>query len=62
MRGRQIRTLVEQTPQASGRLTWDGKGEDGKRVRAGIYIVFAESVGSQHFTHKTTVVVAKSRE
>jgi len=59
VRGRLVRTLVDKAPQVSGEITWDGKDDDGKIVRAGIYILYLKTSGSSNLSKKTTIVVAK---
>jgi hypothetical protein len=59
IRGRLIRTLVEDEPQVSGEIIWDGKDNENRTVRVGIYLVWAEAIGNTHSQKKTTVVVAK---
>lgn len=61
VKGRLIKTIVEDEPCVSGELTWDGKDDDGKTARIGIYVVLAEAVGNSHSQIKTTVVVARRR-
>lgn len=50
---------MEDQPQASGKIFWDGKDDDNRTVRAGIYIVFIEVKGEKKSSLKTTCVVAK---
>jgi len=57
--GRLIKTLVEDQSQASGEITWDGKDNDNRFVRIGIYIVWAEVKGNSHSIKKMTLVVTK---
>lgn len=59
VRGRLIKTLVDDEPRVSGELTWDGKDEENRTVRIGIYIVWAEATGNSHSQTKATLVVAK---
>jgi hypothetical protein len=59
LKGRLIKTLIEDEPCVSGELTWDGKDDDGKTARIGIYVVWAEAAGNSHSQIKTTVVVAR---
>jgi hypothetical protein len=61
IRGRLVRTLAKDKPSASGELIWDGKDDDGRIVRMGVYVVWAEAMGSSRSQAKTTVVVAKRR-
>jgi hypothetical protein len=59
LKGRLIKTLIEEESCVSGELTWDGKDDDGKTARIVIYIVWAEAAGNSHSQIKTTVVVAR---
>jgi hypothetical protein len=59
VKGRLIKTLAEEQSQASGEIAWDGRDNDHKIVRIGIYVVWAEVKGSSHGIKKMTVVVAK---
>ncbi len=61
VRGRLVKTLIEDEPCVSGEITWDGKDDDSQAVRIGIYLVWAEVTGSSHSQTKTTVVVARRR-
>jgi hypothetical protein len=59
IRGRLIKTLKEDEPQVSGEIIWDGKDNENRTVRVGIYLVWAEATGNTYSQKKTTVVVAK---
>jgi len=59
MKGRLIKTLMEDEPRVSGEISWDGKDDENKTVRVGIYVVWAEATGDSYSQKKTTVVVAK---
>lgn len=60
VKGRLVKTLLEQEPQVSGEILWDGKSDKNRTVRAGIYVVFLEAkVEDRKLVKKTTVVVAK---
>ncbi len=61
VKGRLVRTLVKGEPRVSGELAWDGRDDDGKTVRMGVYVVWAEVSGGSRSQTKTTVVVAKRR-
>lgn len=65
-RGRQVRTL-EQARLAgrTGELLWDGRNDDGRRVRIGVYVVHFEAVRADAGTvsrFKEPVVVARPLE
>jgi hypothetical protein len=59
IKGRLIKTLVDDEPKVSGEITWDGRDDDNEIVRIGIYVVWAEASGNSVSQTKTTVVVAK---
>ena len=59
VKGRLIKTIMEDQPQASGKIFWDGKDDGNRTVRAGIYIVYVEIKGEKKSSLKTTLVVAK---
>jgi hypothetical protein len=60
--GRQVRTLLNNMPSGSrGMVIWDGRTENGRRVRLGIYIILLEAYdgyGSTLRQLKRTVIVA----
>jgi hypothetical protein len=57
--GRMIKALFEDEPQISGEITWDGRDDENRMVRVGIYIVWVEVKGDSHSNKKMTLVVAK---
>ena len=59
VKGRLIKTLVDDEPSVSGEMSWDGKDGENRTVRIGIYLVLAEATGDSYSQKKTTVVVAK---
>jgi hypothetical protein len=59
IRGRLVKTLMENEPQVTGEITWDGKDDENRILRVGIYVVFAEAKGTVNSVRKTTLVVAK---
>ncbi|MDP3024572.1 MAG: lamin tail domain-containing protein [candidate division Zixibacteria bacterium] len=59
VRGRQVRTLMDKSPQVSGEIVWDGKDNNGNIVRVGIYILYLKTSGSSNLSKKTTIAVAK---
>jgi len=59
IKGRLIKTLVDDEPKVSGEIIWDGRDEENEIVRVGIYVVWAEVSGNSHSQSKVTVVVAK---
>jgi|GEM_PF-476267 len=59
--GREVKTLLDNSPAASGQLRWDGKGNNGKILRSGIYVLFMETSGSARLTKKGTLVLVKKK-
>jgi hypothetical protein len=59
IRGRLIKTLVDDEPSVSGEISWDGKDDENRTVRIGIYVVVAEATGNSHSQKRATVAVAK---
>ncbi len=59
VKGRLIKSLVEDEPCVSGDIAWDGKDEEGQTVRIGIYVVWAEAAGDLRSRIKRTVAVAR---
>jgi hypothetical protein len=59
IKGRLVKTLMQDEPQATGQVIWDGKDDENKILRVGIYIVLAEAKGITSSAKKMTLVVAK---
>lgn len=59
--GREVKKLLDNAPAASGQLRWDGKGDNGKTLRSGIYVLFMETSGSARLTKKATLVLVKKK-
>jgi hypothetical protein len=59
IKGRLIKTLIEDEPEVSGEIIWNGRDDGNEIVRVGIYVVWAEASGNSVSQIKTTVVVAK---
>ena len=61
--GRRVRTLTDaRLSGRQGELVWNGRGDDGKRLRVGIYVVLLDAVDAEGGTverHKSTVVLAR---
>ncbi len=55
--GRLVRTLADDTPAATGSVTWDATNDDGGRVRPGPYILLGKSEPAGA-TCKDVIVVA----
>ncbi len=62
-KGRLVRTLLNNQPSgSSGSIIFDGKDDEGRNLRIGIYIIFLESLNDNMGiveTNKTVVVVAR---
>jgi len=62
-RGRQVRTLEDaRLSGPSGELVWNGRNDEGRRVRVGVYVVLLEAIRSETgavIQLKTPVVVAR---
>jgi len=62
-KGRLVRTLLNNQPSgSSGSVIFDGKDDDGRTLRIGIYIIFIEALNDNSGvveTNKTVVVVAR---
>jgi hypothetical protein len=59
IKGRLVKTLMEDEPQVTGEIIWGGKDDENKILRVGIYVVFAEAKGTTNSVQKMTLVVAK---
>ncbi len=59
VKGRLVKTLMEDEPEVTGEIVWDGRDDENRIVRVGIYIVLAEAKGITSSVKKTTLVVAK---
>ncbi|MFC1898012.1 lamin tail domain-containing protein [Candidatus Cloacimonadota bacterium] len=63
LKGRMIRKLVNQQLQAStGNIVWNGKGDNGKNLPIGVYIVLMEATSFESekvYKKKITVVIGK---
>ena len=59
VKGRLITMLLDDEPRVSGETVWDGKDDENRTVRIGIYVVLAEATGDSYTQKKVTVVVAK---
>ena len=62
-RGRRVRSLAEaRLTGSTGELVWDGRGDDGRDLRVGIYVVLVDAVdadGGIIERHKAPVVLAR---
>jgi len=63
VRGRKIRELLNSVPAgAYGDVVWDGRDDEGRLARIGIYLVFLEGIDGQGgivVSARTTVVLAR---
>ncbi|MDO9577634.1 MAG: lamin tail domain-containing protein [Candidatus Cloacimonadales bacterium] len=63
LKGRMLRKLVNQELQAStGNIVWDGKGDNGKNLPIGVYVVLMEAASYESekvYKKKITVVIGK---
>jgi hypothetical protein len=63
VRGRKIRELLNSVPAgAYGDVVWDGRDDEGRLARIGIYVVFLEGIDGQRgvvVSARTTVVLAR---
>ena len=63
LKGRLVRTLVDQTLQANkGDLIFDGKNDNGKRLTIGVYIILMEATSRESektYSKTKTVVIGK---
>ncbi len=59
IKGRLVKTLMEGEPQVTGEMVWDGRDDESRIVRVGIYIVLAEAKGITSSVKKMTLAVAK---
>ncbi|MCI0406391.1 MAG: lamin tail domain-containing protein [candidate division Zixibacteria bacterium] len=59
--GREVKTFLNDSPITSGQLRWDGKGNNGKTLRSGIYVLFMETSGSARLAKKGTIVLVKKK-
>ncbi len=59
--GRLVRTLADNTPSGSqGQVIFDGRDDEGRTLRIGIYILYIEAAGKNGTeTHKSAFVIAR---
>lgn len=60
-KGRLVRTLFEKQASVSGKVTWDGRKDDGSKVRSGIYVLLVETKGEAREVKKETIAVIRER-
>jgi hypothetical protein len=56
--GRKVKTFFESGASIPGEIEWDGRGDDGRALAVGIYIVYARVGGGISMETKKTVVIA----
>lgn len=59
VKGRLVRTLMNDQPAVSGKTIWDGKNDAGKIVRTGIYVLFVQITGEHKESKKAAISVVK---
>jgi hypothetical protein len=57
--GRKVKTFFDGEAALPGEITWDGRGDDGRRLPIGIYILYARVEGGIRQETKRTVVIAR---
>lgn len=57
--GRRVKTFAEADLSIPCQFTWDGRGDDGRVLPVGIYIVYARVEGGLTMEVKKTVVIAR---
>lgn len=57
--GHRLKTFFDDASAIPGERIWDGRGDDGRRLPVGIYIVLAKIRGDVTLETKRTVVIAR---
>ncbi len=57
--GRRVKTFFESGMSIPASITWDGTGDNGRRLPVGPYIVYARVEGEVSMESKKTVVIAR---
>lgn len=57
--GRKIKTFFDDDLSIPGEIIWDGRGDDGRTLGVGIYILYAQTEGGTSAETKRTVVIAR---
>lgn len=55
--GRKVKTIFECGASIPGEIIWDGRGDDGRTLPAGIYVIYARVEGGRSMESKKTVVI-----
>ncbi len=57
--GRKVKTFFESGLSLPGEIVWDGRGDDGRVLGVGIYVLYAQVEGGMSAKTKRTVVIAR---
>lgn len=57
--GHKLKTLFDNVSGIPGEISWDGRGDDGRRLPVGIYIILAKIRGGICLEIRQTVVIAR---
>ncbi len=57
--GRKVKTFFESSLALPGEIVWDGRGDDGRMLGVGIYVLYAQVEGGVSAKTKRTVVIAR---
>lgn len=57
--GRKVKTFFDGDLALPGEIVWDGRGDDGRTLGVGIYILYAHVEGGNACSTKRTVVIAR---
>lgn len=57
--GRKVKTFFDDDLSIPGEVIWDGRGDDGRTLGVGIYILYAQTEGGTSAKTKRTVVIAR---
>ncbi len=62
VKGRSVKTLLQNQPAVSGKTVWDGKNDEGKIVRTGIYVLFVQITGEHSESKKAAISIVKNKK
>jgi hypothetical protein len=57
--GRKVKTFFESGAAVPGNIMWDGRGDNGRKLPVGIYIVYARVEGEESTEAKKTIAIAR---
>lgn len=57
--GRKVKTFFDSGASIPGEIIWDGRGDNGRMLPVGIYIIYARVEGGGAMETKKTVVIAR---